>query len=416
VAEQALKEAKRSWKDVESIGITNQRETTILWDPETGQPIYPAIVWQDRRTALFCKELKAAGLEELFHERTGLLLDPYFSGTKIHWITEHTKIPKKVLFGTVDTWALWHLTKGLSHATDSTNASRTLLYDIVAHSWSEKLRESLQIPQAVILPEVYSSSSFFGETDPSLTGGVAIPTRGIAGDQQAALYGQGCREKGNTKSTYGTGTFLMMHTGSEPIFSESGLLTTVSCEVGNTYRYALEGSVFYSGALLDWAVDKLGLASTVAELDKLAATAKEGHGVHVVPAFVGLGAPHWRSDVRAAIMDMEASTTKAEIAHACFEAIAFQTKEVLDVMQKESGCSVDALQIDGGVTKSALLCQLLADVLQVPIQVSSDSNLTARGAAYLAGLQPRAGEYHAYEPKEKISTTPWQEAQSRLIP
>ena len=391
VAEEALTEAKLSWSDIAGIGLTNQRETTILWDVETGEPVYNAIVWQCRRTADLCEQLKQDGHADLFQQRTGLVLDPYFSGTKIRWLFDNvpaaTALAEKgtLRFGTVDTWVLWHLTGRKHHVTDPTNASRTLLFDIENKQWDPDLLKILDIPSG-ILPTVVPSSGVLGHTDPSLTGGVAIPIAGLAGDQQAALFGQLCWEAGAVKSTYGTGTFVMMNTGQRRVVSESGLLTTLACDANGDPCYALEGSIFVAGAAINWLEKKLGLIASPQEADELAAQVEDTGGVYFVPAFVGLGAPYWDPDARGAIVGLTQDTSRAHIARACLEAMAYQTKDVLDLMQQEATVQVTSLKVDGGVSRSAFLCQFLADTLPAAVVRTVEHDLTVRGAAYLAGL------------------------------
>lgn len=388
-AEQALKEAKATWDDVHAIGISNQRETCILWDQESGRPVYPAIVWQCRRTAELCKQL--AEHQESIHAKTGLLCDPYFSGTKIRWILDNVPECQELLrqgrlrFGTVDCWVAWQLTGRQNHVTEHSNASRTLLYNIHEKRWDSELLELLGVPEK-ILPEVRPSNAIDAYTDPKLTGGRAIPLSAMAGDQQAALFGQRCWEPGQTKSTYGTGTFLMMNLGQNPVSSTSGLLCTLACDAKGGPSYALEGAVFISGAALEWLQNGLRLFESPQQADKLAASVAHNHGVYFVPAFVGLAAPYWNSDARGLICGLTQGVTQAHIARAAFEAMAYQTKEVIDLMQSEGKQELTELRVDGGVTRSRFFLQFLADLLQLPVRAVEETDLTAMGVAYLAGL------------------------------
>jgi glycerol kinase len=360
--------------DIAAIGITNQRETTILWDRVTGEPIANAIVWQDRRTAAMCDELRE--YEPLFRERTGLVLDPYFSGTKIRWLLDHTRAdPERLAFGTVDTWLIWQLTGGRVHVTDVTNASRTLLFDIHRGEWDDELLRILKIPRA-ILPKVVSSSEVVGET----TNGV--PIAGIAGDQQAALFGQRCIAPGMAKNTYGTGCFIVMNTGDRAVKSRHGLLTTRAAMT----HYALEGSVFIAGAAIQWLRDSLGIIRSAAEVEALAASVPDSDGVTFIPAFTGLGAPHWDPHARGAILGLTRGTTAAHVARAALEAIAMQTAEVLEAMRADSGLKLTELRVDGAASRNDLLMQIQADVAGVRVVRSGISETTALGAAYLAGL------------------------------
>jgi glycerol kinase len=359
--------------EIAAIGITNQRETTVLWDRVTGIPIANAIVWQDRRTAPLCDELREH--EDLFRERTGLVLDPYFSGTKIRWLLDHTSIdPKRLAFGTIDTWLVWQLTGGLVHVTDVTNASRTLLFDIHRREWDDELLRILRVPRE-ILPKVVSSSEVVGET----TDG--IPIAGIAGDQQAALFGQRCVTPGMAKNTYGTGCFLVMNTGEQFVRSRHGLLTTAAHEA-----FALEGSVFIAGAAIQWLRDSLGIIKSAAEVEALANTVPDSGGVVFIPAFTGLGAPHWDPHARGSITGLTRGTTAGHIARAALEAIALQTAEVLDAMRADSGLELKELRVDGAAATNDLLMQIQADIANLRVVRSSVSETTALGAAYLAGL------------------------------
>ena len=358
---------------IAAIGITNQRETTVLWDRVTGEPIANAIVWQDRRTAPMCDELRQ--YEDLFRERTGLVLDPYFSGTKIRWLLDRTSInPKRLAFGTIDTWLIWQLTSGRVHVTDVTNASRTLLFDIHRREWDDELLRILRIPRE-ILPKVVSSSEVVGETDDG------IPIAGIAGDQQAALFGQRCITPGMAKNTYGTGCFIVMNTGDQFVRSRHGLLTTAA-----HHAFALEGSVFIAGAAIQWLCDSLGIIKSAAEVEALANQVPDSAGVVFIPAFTGLGAPHWDPHARGSISGLTRGTTAAHIARAALEAIALQTHEVLDAMRADSGLELKELRVDGAASTNDLLMQIQADVANLRVVRSSISETTALGAAYLAGL------------------------------
>ncbi len=357
--------------DIAAIGITNQRETTILWDRVTGEPIANAIVWQDRRTAAMCDELRE--YEPLFRDRTGLVLDPYFSGTKIRWLLDHAG-GKRLAFGTVDTWLIWKLTGGRVHVTDATNASRTLLFNIHRGEWDDELLRILKIPRE-ILPTVVSSSEVVGETDHG------IPIAGIAGDQQAALFGQRCISPGMAKNTYGTGCFIVMNSGNRAVVSQHGLLTTLAVSA-----YALEGSVFIAGAAIQWLRDELGIIRTAADVERLAASVPDSDGVTFIPAFTGLGAPHWDPHARGAILGITRGTTAAHIARAALEAIALQTAEVLDAMRVDSGLELKELRVDGAASRNNLLMQIQADVAGVRVVRARISETTALGVAYLAGL------------------------------
>ncbi|HEX7077492.1 MAG TPA: glycerol kinase GlpK [Candidatus Eisenbacteria bacterium] len=376
---------------LEAIGITNQRETTLLWDRATSRPVAPAIVWQDRRTADRCATLRLAGLEPFARWRTGLRFDPYFSATKVEWLLrEHRALGARarrgaLAFGTVDSWLLWKLTGGATHATDPTNASRTLLYDIRRARWDADLTALFGVPSA-LLPEVRPSAGSFGVTRgvPGLPDG--IPIRGVAGDQQAALFGQGCVAAGGIKNTYGTGCFLMLHTGSRPVASRSGLLTTVACGPRGEIAYALEGSVFVAGAAIQWLRDGLGLIRNAGESEALARTVPDSGGTHLVPAFAGLGAPHWRPDVRGLWCGITRGTTRGHLARAAIESIAFQTRDVVVAMERDAKRRVRRLLVDGGATSNGLLMQLQADLLGVPIVRPAMAESTALGAALLAGI------------------------------
>jgi glycerol kinase len=390
VAREALERAGLRAADVAAIGIANQRETVVVWERSTGRPVGPAIVWQDRRTADLCERLKRAGKEDLFRERTGLLLDPYFSGTKLAWILEQVPGARadaeagRLAFGTVDSWLLWCLTGGALHATDVTNASRTLLWDIRRGAWDEELLAVFGIPHA-LLPEVRSSSEVYGETA-LLGGAISIPLAGVAGDQQAALFGQACLRPGMAKNTYGTGCFLLMNTGAAPISSRHQLLTTPAWRIGGTTDYALEGSVFTGGAVVQWLRDGLGLVRSSPEIEGLAASVPDAGGVILVPAFTGLGAPHWDPYARGLLVGITRGTSAGHIARAALEGIAFQVADVLTAMEADSGVPLAELRVDGGAAANNLLLQLQADLMGVPVTRPALLETTALGAAFLAGL------------------------------
>jgi len=389
-AKSALAQAKADAKDIAAIGVTNQRETTILWEKSTGTPIAPAIVWQSRITADRCAHLKADGCEPVFREKTGLVVDAYFSGTKIAHLLDtvsgaRTRAERgDVLFGTVDTFLLWRLSGGRLHITDASNASRTLLYNIHTGQWDDELLRILNVPRAM-LPEVRPSSAIYGETAPSHFGG-AIPLAGDAGDQQAATFGQTCFSPGMAKNTYGTGCFLLMNTGAKPVASQHGLLTTVAWQLGNELTYALEGAVFVAGAAVQWLRDGLGVIASAAETEALAASVTDNAGVYFVPAFVGLGAPYWDANARGLLVGLTRGTNRAHLARAALEAMAYQTRDVLTAMEQDAGTPLAALRVDGGATANRWLLQFQADVLGVPVHRPVVQETTALGAAYLAGL------------------------------
>ena len=376
--------------EIASIGITNQRETTIVWNKKTGQPVYNAIVWQCRRTSDMIEELKAKGLEPYIKEKTGLIPDAYFSGTKIKWILDHVEGAREqakageLLFGTVDTWVIWNLTKGRTFVTDYTNASRTMLFDIKKLTWDEKLLEELDIP-VQMLPEVKPSSCIYGYSDRSLFGD-AIAIAGAAGDQQAALFGQCCFSKGEVKNTYGTGCFLLMNTGNEAIMSGHGLITTIAASTGSGVNYALEGSVFVAGAAIQWLRDELQLIRSAAESEKCALQVPDTNGVYVVPSFTGLGAPYWDQYARGAIVGITRGCNKDHIIRATLEAIAYQTQDVLRAMESDSMITLQSLKVDGGACANRFLMQFQADILNTEVQRPECIETTALGAAYLAGL------------------------------
>jgi glycerol kinase len=389
VAREALARAGLAARDVAALGLTNQRETVVVWDRATGKPLANAIVWQDRRTADVCDRLKREGREPLFRERTGLLLDPYFSGTKLAWLLDRIPgardAPERIAFGTVDSWLLWNLTGGALHATDVTNASRTLLWNLHTADWDGELMAILGVPRA-ILPEVRASSEIYGETLAGLFG-APIPIAGVAGDQQAALFGQACLAPGMVKNTYGTGCFLLMNTGDHPVQSHNQLLTTPAWRLGaGQTEYALEGSVFVAGAVVQWLRDGLGLIRAAADVEALAASVPDSGGVVLVPAFTGLGAPHWDPYARGALVGITRGTTAAHIARAALEAIAFQVADLLDAMAADSGVPIAELRVDGGAAANDLLMQLQADLAGVPVVRPRVQETTALGAAYLAGL------------------------------
>jgi glycerol kinase len=376
---------------IAAIGITNQRETTIVWDRETGEPIHNAIVWQDRRTSKFCDELRAEGFDKVIREKTGLVTDAYFSGTKIKWILDNVAGARakaeagKLAFGTIDTYIVWKLTGGRLHISDVSNASRTLIYDIHKRWWSKTITERFGIPMSM-LPQVVSSSMVYGETEPELFGR-AIPIAGIAGDQQAATFGQACFSAGMAKQTYGTGAFMLMNTGTEAKDSKNNLLTTIGWRVGEAAtQYALEGSVFIAGAAVQWLRDEMKLISNSAESESLAKSVNSSDGVYVVPAFVGLGAPYWDQYARGTIVGLTRGTGRAHVVRATLESIAYQTRDVVEAMQADSGIALSALRVDGGAVSNDFLMQFQADILGVPVERPAVTETTALGAAYLAGL------------------------------
>jgi glycerol kinase len=378
-----------SLKDILAVGITNQRETTIVWDRQSGEPIHNAIVWQDRRTAPLCAELKEVGAESLVRERTGLVIDPYFSGTKIAWLLDNIPGAREraergeLAFGTVDTWLTWHLTGNRTHVTDVSNASRTLLFNIHMNEWDPELLRLLGVPRA-ILPDVHPSAHAFGMV-PADVVGEPLVIGGIAGDQQAAMFGQACHQAGMAKNTYGTGCFMLLHTGDKVVSSKSGLIST-ACAQTKGKEYALEGSVFIGGAVVQWLRDGLGFFISSSEVEKLAASVVDSGDVYLVPAFTGLGAPYWDPNARGAIVGLTRGTTKAHIARAALESIAFQSAELLEAMQKDSGEKLSELRVDGGAAGNDLLMQFQADLLGVPVVRPKVLETTALGAAYLAGL------------------------------
>jgi len=387
----ALEKSGLAATDIASIGITNQRETTILWDKKSGTPVHKAIVWQDRRTTSYCAELSSAGHDEMITDKTGLLLDSYFSGTKIKWILDNVEGARakaeagELLFGTVDTFLLWHLTGGTRHATDATNASRTMLFNIHDNCWDKDLLDLLQIPES-LLPEVLDCSADFGKTDPELFG-APIQVGGIAGDQQAALVGQACFRPGMIKSTYGTGCFVVLNTGDKAVRSNNKLLTTIGYRINGKTTYALEGSIFVAGAAVQWMRDAMGLIESASETGKLAREADINQDVYLVPAFTGLGAPHWDGDARGAIFGITRATGPAELSKAALESVCYQTRDLLDAMRKDwTDMGETVLRVDGGMVASNYTMQFLADILSAPVDRPKVLETTALGAAYLAGL------------------------------
>ena len=390
VAQEAIARAGIEPGAIAALGITNQRETTLLWDRATGQPLHRAIVWQDRRTADLCEDLRQRGLEAEFRTRTGLLLDPYFSGTKLRWLLDTLPGAQaraqagELAFGTVDSWLIWNLTGGRLHVTDASNASRTLLYGLAAGDWDDALLGHLRIPRAV-LPRVVPSLGVLGETKPAFFG-AAVPIAGVAGDQQAALFGQRCVRPGMVKNTYGTGCFMLMHTGERAVESSNRLLSTVAWRRGERTEFALEGSVFVAGAVVQWLRDGLGLIRAAEDVETLAASVSDNGGIYLVPAFTGLGAPHWDPYARGAIMGITRGTSAGHLARAALEGIAYQTADVIDAMRGDSGIALQELRVDGGATRNDLLMQFQADILGVPVVRPKVLESTALGAATLAGV------------------------------
>jgi glycerol kinase len=429
VAAEAMTKANLHPKDIAAIGITNQRETTVVWNRETGEPICHAIVWQDRRTAGFCDQMKRDGLEGLIQEKTGLVIDAYFSGSKLRWILDNVKGARadaekgKLAFGTVDSWLIWKMTGGKVHITDPSNASRTMLFNIRTGEWDDELLKILKVPRSV-LPRVGKSSEVYGEAEH-----LDVPIAGIGGDQQAALFGQACHKPGMVKNTYGTGCFMLMNTGTEAMLSKNNLLTTVAWGVGDKLEYALEGSIFIAGAVVQWLRDGLGIIKHSADVEKLAASVPDNGGVYLVPAFAGLGAPHWDQYARGSISGLTRGSTAAHIARAALEGIAFQVADVLSAMEADSKIKLKELRVDGGACANNLLMQFQADLLGVPVVRPAIQETTALGAAYLAGLAVgywrNQGEIakqwkvdHTFEPamkpekREKLRAT-WNKALER---
>jgi glycerol kinase len=390
VAAEAISKAGLTVENIAAIGITNQRETTVVWERATGKPVYNAIVWQDRRTASFCDELKRKQLDKVIQQKTGLVVDAYFSATKVKWILDNVEGARKkaengeLCFGTIDTWLLWNLTKGQVHATDVSNASRTMLCNIHTLQWDGELEKIFTIP-GNMLPQIRSSSEVYGHTQNILTA-KNIPIAGIAGDQQSALFGQMCTQPGMVKNTYGTGCFMLMNTGEQPVASTHNLLTTVAWKVNGITQYALEGSVFIAGAVVQWLRDGLGIIQKSSDVEALAAKVETNEGVYVVPAFTGLGAPHWNQDARGTIVGLTRGTNASHIARAALESIAYQTMDVLKAMEADSGISIKELRVDGGATANDLLMQFQSDILNTKVLRPTVTETTALGAAYLAGL------------------------------
>ncbi|MFT8318724.1 MAG: glycerol kinase GlpK [Sporolactobacillus sp.] len=378
-------------KDIAGIGITNQRETAVVWDRHTGHPIYHAIVWQSRQTAEICRQLKEAGYEERFRSKTGLLLDPYFAGTKVKWILDHVEGAREkaekgdLLFGTIDSWLVWKLSGGKTHVTDYTNASRTLIYNIYDLKWDDELLEILDIPKKM-LPEVRSSSEIYARTVSYHFFGEEVPIAGIAGDQQSALFGQACYEKGMVKNTYGTGCFMLMNTGEQAVHSTTGLLTTIAWGLNGKISYALEGSTFVAGSAIQWLRDGLRMVKNSPESEDYAKKVESTDGVYLVPAFVGLGTPYWDADARGAVFGLTRGTTKEHFIRATLESLAYQTKDVLNAMDKDSKIELKKLRVDGGASMNDFLMQFQSDILGVAVERPTSSETTALGAAYLAGL------------------------------
>ncbi|MFZ4476531.1 MAG: glycerol kinase GlpK [Saprospiraceae bacterium] len=389
VVRKVLREVNAS--DIDAIGITNQRETTVVWDQRTGKPIHPAIVWQSRQTMDICDDLKRRGFEPAVREKTGLVIDAYFSGSKIKWLLDHTPGARAdaeaghLLFGTIDTWLLWNLTEGKVHATDYTNASRTMLYNIHRLEWDAELCSALEVP-AAMLPRVLDSSAVYGQARADLMGRGDIPVSGMAGDQQAALFGQACFQPGEAKNTYGTGCFMLMNTGEKAVNSKGGLLTTIAWGIGGKVSYALEGSIFVAGSAVKWLRDAVELVKEAADTEAYAKSVESSDGVYVVPAFVGLGTPYWDSEVRGAVFGLTRGSGKAQLIRATLESIAYQTKDVLSVMEKDSGIRLKALRVDGGMVGNGFLMQFQSDMLGTKVERPVVQETTALGAAYLAGL------------------------------
>ena len=391
VVAEVVAKAGISVADIAAIGITNQRETTVVWDKTTGKPVYNAIVWQSRQTMDICNELKEKGLEAAFRQKTGLVIDAYFSGTKVKWILDHVEGARakaeqgELLFGTIDTWLIWKLTAGKVHVTDYSNASRTLMYNIRELKWDEELLAALTVP-ASMLPQVRPSSEVYGTTDPSVFLGGAVPIAGAAGDQQAALFGQTCFKPGMAKNTYGTGCFMLMNTGDKVFESKNGLLTTIAWGLEGKVEYALEGSIFVAGSAVQWLRDGLKLIDAAPDSEYFAKKVSDAEGVYVVPAFVGLGAPYWNMTARGAILGLTRGTTKAHVVRATLDSMAYQTKDVLSAMEADSEIKLQALKVDGGAVVNNILMQFQADILGVPVDRPQVTETTALGAAYLAGL------------------------------
>lgn len=377
--------------EIAGIGITNQRETAVVWEKESGRPVYNAVVWQSRQTADICEELKAAGHSDMVRDKTGLLIDAYFSGTKVKWILDNVEGAREkaengeLLFGTIDTWLIWKLSGGKAHVTDYSNASRTLMYNIYEQKWDDELLDILTVPKSM-LPEVKPSSEVYANTIPYHFFGFEVPIAGAAGDQQAALFGQTCFEKGEAKNTYGTGCFMLMNTGEEAVKSDHGLLTTIAWGYNGKVEYALEGSIFVAGSAIQWLRDGLRMLKSAKDSEQYATRIESTDGVYVVPAFVGLGAPYWNSDVRGAIFGLTRGTEKEQLVRATIESLAYQTRDVLTSMESDSGINLKTLRVDGGAVSNNFLMQFQSDILNVPVERPEVSETTALGAAYLAGL------------------------------
>ncbi len=390
VAVEAMNKISAEAKDIAAIGITNQRETAIVWDRETGEPVFHAIVWQCRRTSEYCDSLKEKGLTEKFREKTGLVIDAYFSGTKVKWILDNVPVAREraekgeLLFGTVETWLIWKLTKGAVHVTDYSNASRTMLFNINTLDWDDEILAELNIPRCM-LPEAKPSSCIYGETDPSFFG-APIPIGGAAGDQQAALFGQTCFDPGDAKNTYGTGCFLLMNTGEKPVFSENGLVTTIAWGLDGKVNYALEGSIFVAGASIQWLRDEMRLIDSAEDSEYMARKVKDTNGCYVVPAFTGLGAPYWDQYARGTIVGITRGVNKYHIIRATLDSIAYQVHDVLGAMKADSGIALSSLKVDGGASANNFLMQTQADIINAPVNRPVCVETTAMGAAYLAGL------------------------------
>ncbi|SDY52325.1 glycerol kinase [Proteiniborus ethanoligenes] len=436
VAREVLETAGVRPEEVAAIGITNQRETTVVWDKNTGKPVYNAIVWQCRRTASICDALKARGLEEYIRENTGLVVDAYFSGTKVKWILDNVEGAREkaesgdLLFGNIDTWLIWNLTRGKVHVTDYSNASRTMLYNIRDLKWDDKILEELNIPKSM-LPEARPSSEIYGYTDEATFGGAMIPIAGIAGDQQAALFGQACFQPGMAKNTYGTGCFMLMNTGEEMVPSKNGLLTTIAWGVDGKVEYALEGSIFIAGAVVQWLRDELKLIDNAKDSEYFATRVEDNNGVYLVPAFVGLGAPYWDMYARGTIVGLTRGANRNHIIRAALESICYQTRDVLEAMQDDSGIDLQALKVDGGAVANNFLMQFQSDILGVPVHRPEVIETTALGAAYLAGLAvdfweskeeiakkwnvDRVFEYEMDEDKKNALYDGWKKAVSKAL-
>jgi len=404
VGNEAVAKAGIPFSNIKGLGITNQRESVIVWERSSGKPAHNSICWQCRRTSGLCEELKQKRLEKVIRQKTGLPVDAYFSGTKVKWILDN--IPNgwrrarqgDLVCGTIDTWLVWNLTRGKIHVTDYSNASRTMLFNINTLQWDANLLQMLDIPDT-ILPQVLPSSMIYGETAEGLFKSAHIPISGIAGDQQASLFGQACHQKGMAKNTYGTGSFVLMNIGKKPVFSDKGIITTLAWGLGDQVTYAMEGSIFITGAVIQWLRDNLGLIGTAAESETLAATVPDNGGVYFVPAFVGLGAPHWDMYARGSILGLTRGSNKGHLARAALEAIAYQTRDVIDVIKGESNSKIPVLRVDGGGSVNNLLMQFQADILGIPIQRAQIPEITALGAAYLAGLA--VGVWRGVEETEK---------------